>query len=106
MYPYNRSFVPPRSNADMNQTTNPSQPVSPVPTRPTPYSSDFVEYNQNQTGFMNLLNHPLTGPKFIRLEIESLTWEESGRLKPSGRHYASPTSSRIHKPSCNRSHNR
>ncbi|MFS7979295.1 hypothetical protein Hanom_Chr10g00925661 [Helianthus anomalus] len=45
VYPYNCGFVPPCSSADTNQTTNPSQPVSPVPTRPTPYRSDFVEYN-------------------------------------------------------------
>ncbi|MFS8022322.1 hypothetical protein Hanom_Chr16g01438121 [Helianthus anomalus] len=51
MYRYNRGFVPSRSSVDTNQMTNPSQPVSPVPTRPN---------NQNQSGFMNLLNQPLS----------------------------------------------
>ncbi|MFS7897451.1 hypothetical protein Hanom_Chr00s009205g01742521 [Helianthus anomalus] len=60
MYPYNRGFVPSRSSVDKNQMTNPSQLVSPIPTRPTPYESGFVEYNQNQTNFMNLLNQPLS----------------------------------------------
>ncbi|MFS7960738.1 hypothetical protein Hanom_Chr08g00706571 [Helianthus anomalus] len=36
MHPFNRSFVPLRSSADTNQTSNPSHPVYPVPTRPTP----------------------------------------------------------------------
>ncbi|MFS8022195.1 hypothetical protein Hanom_Chr16g01436611 [Helianthus anomalus] len=58
MYSYNCGFVPRCSSADTNQTTNPSQHVSLVPTRPTP--SGFVKYNQNQTGFMNLLNQPLS----------------------------------------------
>ncbi|MFS8033770.1 hypothetical protein Hanom_Chr17g01573461 [Helianthus anomalus] len=60
-HPYQR-YLQPQSSADTNQTTNPSQPVSPVPTQPTPwpYGSSFVEYNQNQTGFMNLLNQPLS----------------------------------------------
>ncbi|MFS7922363.1 hypothetical protein Hanom_Chr03g00248221 [Helianthus anomalus] len=55
MHPFNRDFVPPRSSADTNQTSN---PVSPVPTRRTPYASGFVEYNQ--TGFINLLNQPVS----------------------------------------------
>ncbi|MFS8007840.1 hypothetical protein Hanom_Chr14g01265681 [Helianthus anomalus] len=41
----------------MNQTSNPSHPVSPIP---TPHGSGFVEYNQHQTGFMCLLNQPLS----------------------------------------------
>ncbi|MFS7919384.1 hypothetical protein Hanom_Chr03g00212081 [Helianthus anomalus] len=60
MHPFNRGFIPPRSSADTNQTSNPSRPVSSVPTRPTPYGSGFVDYNQHQTGFMNLLKKPLS----------------------------------------------
>ncbi|MFS7971845.1 hypothetical protein Hanom_Chr09g00837641 [Helianthus anomalus] len=60
MHPHSRGFVPPHSSVDTNQTSNPSQPISPVPTRPTPYGTGFVEYNQNQTGFMNLLYQPLS----------------------------------------------
>ncbi|MFS7908955.1 hypothetical protein Hanom_Chr01g00089171 [Helianthus anomalus] len=59
MHSFNRGFVPLRSSADMNQTSNPSRPVSQVPTRPTPFGSSFVDYNQHQTGFMNLLKQPL-----------------------------------------------
>ncbi|MFS8027315.1 hypothetical protein Hanom_Chr16g01497281 [Helianthus anomalus] len=60
MHPFNRGFIPPRYSADTNQTSNPSRPVSPVPTRPISYRSGFVNYNQHQTGFMNLLNQPLS----------------------------------------------
>ncbi|MFS7955899.1 hypothetical protein Hanom_Chr07g00648171 [Helianthus anomalus] len=60
MHPFNCGFIPPRSSADTNQTSNPSCPVSPVPTRPTPYGSGFVDFNQHQTGFMNLLNQPIS----------------------------------------------
>ncbi|MFS8009187.1 hypothetical protein Hanom_Chr14g01281711 [Helianthus anomalus] len=56
MYPYNRGCVPPHSNGDPNQTNAPNQPVALVPTRSTVYGAGFVEYNKNQTGFMNLLN--------------------------------------------------
>ncbi|MFS7994418.1 hypothetical protein Hanom_Chr12g01105871 [Helianthus anomalus] len=61
MHLYNHGFIPPRSNVDTNQTTNPSHPVSPVPTRHTPYGFGFVDYDQPQTRFMNLLNQPLSG---------------------------------------------
>ncbi|MFS7968810.1 hypothetical protein Hanom_Chr09g00801891 [Helianthus anomalus] len=60
MHPNNRWIIPPRSSAYSNQTTSPSQLVSPVPTRPTPYESGIVGYNQNQSGFMNLLNQSLS----------------------------------------------
>ncbi|MFS8024574.1 hypothetical protein Hanom_Chr16g01464811 [Helianthus anomalus] len=59
MYPYNCGFVPPRSSGDSNQKNAPNQPFAPVPTRLTAYGARFVEYNQNKTGFMNLLNQPL-----------------------------------------------
>ncbi|MFS8024421.1 hypothetical protein Hanom_Chr16g01463061 [Helianthus anomalus] len=42
MHPHNRGFVPPRSSADTNQTTNPSQPASLASTRLTPYGSGFT----------------------------------------------------------------
>ncbi|MFS7962739.1 hypothetical protein Hanom_Chr08g00730091 [Helianthus anomalus] len=60
MYPYNQSFVPPRSSSGPNQTNAPSQPVAPVPTRPIAYRIGFVEYNDYQTEFMNLLNQPFS----------------------------------------------
>ncbi|MFS8009100.1 hypothetical protein Hanom_Chr14g01280541 [Helianthus anomalus] len=60
MHPFNRDFIPPRSSADRNQSGNPTRPVSPVPTRPTPFGSGFVDYNQQNTGFINLLNQPLS----------------------------------------------
>ncbi|MFS7987111.1 hypothetical protein Hanom_Chr11g01018531 [Helianthus anomalus] len=60
MYPFNRGFVPSCSCADTNQTSNSCRLVSPAPTRPTPFGSGFVDYNQHQTGFMNLLNQPLS----------------------------------------------
>ncbi|MFS7942351.1 hypothetical protein Hanom_Chr06g00487401 [Helianthus anomalus] len=56
MYPYNRAFAPPHSSGNPNQTNAPNQSVAPVPTRPTAYGAGFVEYNQNQTSLMNLLN--------------------------------------------------
>ncbi|KAJ0582499.1 hypothetical protein HanHA300_Chr04g0152911 [Helianthus annuus] len=58
MQPFNRSFIPPSSSADPNQSSNPTRPVSPVPTRATPYGSGFVDFNRYNTGFMNLLNQP------------------------------------------------
>ncbi|MFS7988182.1 hypothetical protein Hanom_Chr11g01031661 [Helianthus anomalus] len=60
MQPFNRGFIPLRSSADPNQSSNPTHPVSPVPTRPTPYGSGFVDFKQHNTGLMNLLNQPLT----------------------------------------------
>ncbi|MFS7969167.1 hypothetical protein Hanom_Chr09g00805981 [Helianthus anomalus] len=60
MYPYNRGFVPPQSSGNLNQTNTPNQLVAPVSTRLTAYGTGFVEYNHNQTGFMNLLNQPLS----------------------------------------------
>ncbi|KAM0070702.1 hypothetical protein Hdeb2414_s0001g00016211 [Helianthus debilis subsp. tardiflorus] len=60
MYPYNLGSVPPRSSGNPNQTNARNQPVALVPTLPTTYGTWFVEYNQNQSGFMNLLNQPLT----------------------------------------------
>ncbi|MFS7894743.1 hypothetical protein Hanom_Chr00s001991g01690611 [Helianthus anomalus] len=44
----------------MNQMSNPSSPVSPIPIRSTPFGSGFVDYNQHQTGFLNLFNQPLS----------------------------------------------
>ncbi|KAM0018177.1 putative glutathione transferase [Helianthus debilis subsp. tardiflorus] len=60
MNPFNRGFIPPRSSADPNQSGNPTRPVAPVPTRPNPFGSGFLDYNQQSPGFMNLLNQPLT----------------------------------------------
>ncbi|MFS7997597.1 hypothetical protein Hanom_Chr12g01143631 [Helianthus anomalus] len=60
MYPYNPRFVPPRSSNELNQTNAPYQPVAPDPTRPTTYVTGFVEYNHNQTAFMNILNKPIS----------------------------------------------
>ncbi|MFS7913131.1 hypothetical protein Hanom_Chr02g00138221 [Helianthus anomalus] len=60
MQPLNRGFIPPRSSAESNQSSNHTRPVSPVPTRPTPYESGFVDFNQHNTGFMNQLNQPLS----------------------------------------------
>ncbi|XP_022032816.1 uncharacterized protein LOC110933925 [Helianthus annuus] len=60
MNPFNRSFIPPRSSADPNQSGNPTRPVAPVPTRPNPFGSGFLDYNQQSPGFMNLLNQPLS----------------------------------------------
>ncbi|KAJ0862590.1 hypothetical protein HanRHA438_Chr12g0551021 [Helianthus annuus] len=60
MHLFNRSFIPPRSSADPNQSGNPTRPVSPVPTRPKPFGSGFLDYNQQNPGFMNLLNQPLS----------------------------------------------
>ncbi|XP_021985354.1 uncharacterized protein LOC110881385 [Helianthus annuus] len=60
MHPFNRDFIPPRSSADPNQSGNPTRPVSPVPTRPNPFGSGFLDYNQQSPGFMNLLNQPLS----------------------------------------------
>ncbi|KAJ0812131.1 putative glutathione transferase [Helianthus annuus] len=60
MHPFNRGFIPPRSSADPNQSGNPTRPVSPVPTRPNPFGSGFLDYNQQSPGFMNLLNQPLS----------------------------------------------
>ncbi|KAM0064251.1 putative glutathione transferase [Helianthus debilis subsp. tardiflorus] len=54
MNPFNRGFIPPRSSG------NPTRPVAPVPTRPNPFGSGFVDYNQQSPGFMNLLNQPLS----------------------------------------------
>ncbi|MFS7972015.1 hypothetical protein Hanom_Chr09g00839641 [Helianthus anomalus] len=102
MHPFNRSFVTPRSSADTSQTSNPSRRVSPVPTRSTLFGSGFVDYNQHQTAFMNLLNHPSHGTQNYTVGTQIKKWEESGRLKASARHkysarhYASQTSSRIH----------
>ncbi|MFS7894589.1 hypothetical protein Hanom_Chr00s001829g01688111 [Helianthus anomalus] len=44
----------------MNQMSNPSSPVSPIPIRSTPFGSGFVDYNQHQTEFLNLFNQPLS----------------------------------------------
>ncbi|MFS8007295.1 putative HIT-like domain-containing protein [Helianthus anomalus] len=52
--------VPPQFSGDPNQMNAPKQPVAPVPTRPTAYGTRFIDYNQYQTGFMNLLNQPLS----------------------------------------------
>ncbi|XP_021988656.1 uncharacterized protein LOC110885283 [Helianthus annuus] len=60
MHPFNRGFIPLRSSADPNQSGNPTRPVSPVPTRPSPFGSGFLDYNQQSPGFMNLLNQPLS----------------------------------------------
>ncbi|XP_035842096.1 uncharacterized protein LOC110921341 [Helianthus annuus] len=60
MHPFNRGFIPPRSSADPNQSGNPTRPVAPVPTRPNPFGSGFLDYNQQSPGFMNLLNQPLS----------------------------------------------
>ncbi|MFS8025424.1 hypothetical protein Hanom_Chr16g01474791 [Helianthus anomalus] len=60
MQPFNHSLITPRSSADPNQSSNPTRPVSPVPTRPTPYGFGFVDFNQHNTGFLNLLNQPLS----------------------------------------------
>ncbi|XP_035845714.1 uncharacterized protein LOC110942564 [Helianthus annuus] len=60
MNPFNRGFIPPRSSADPNQRGNPTRPVAPVPTRPNPFGSGFLDYNQQSPGFMNLLNQPLS----------------------------------------------
>ncbi|XP_021986997.1 uncharacterized protein LOC110883587 [Helianthus annuus] len=60
MNPFNRGFIPPRSSADPNQSGNPTRPVAPVPTRPNPFGSGFLDYNQQSPGFMNLLNQPLS----------------------------------------------
>ncbi|MFS7891821.1 hypothetical protein Hanom_Chr00s000389g01641651 [Helianthus anomalus] len=60
MYPYNRGYLPSRSSGNPNQMNATNQPVAPVPTRPTAYGTAFVEYNHKQTGFMNLLNQPLS----------------------------------------------
>ncbi|XP_022032055.1 uncharacterized protein LOC110933125 [Helianthus annuus] len=60
MNPFNRGFIPPRSSADTNQSGNPTRPVAPVPTRPNPFGSGFLDYNQQSPGFMNLLNQPLS----------------------------------------------
>ncbi|KAJ0623236.1 putative glutathione transferase [Helianthus annuus] len=54
MNPFNRGFIPPRSSG------NPTRPVAPVPTRPNPFGSGFLDYNQQSPGFMNLLNQPLS----------------------------------------------
>ncbi|MFS7940533.1 hypothetical protein Hanom_Chr05g00465601 [Helianthus anomalus] len=56
MQPFNRGFIPPRLSAEPNQSSNSTRPVSPVPTRPTPYGSGFVDFNQQSIWFMNLLN--------------------------------------------------
>ncbi|KAJ0797821.1 hypothetical protein HanPI659440_Chr04g0178111 [Helianthus annuus] len=72
MQPFNRSFIPPRSSADPNQSSNPTRPVSSVPTRPAPYGPDFVDFNRYNTGFMNLFEPTtLMGSESIRLEPES-----------------------------------
>ncbi|KAJ0641687.1 putative glutathione transferase [Helianthus annuus] len=60
MHPFNRGFIPPRSSADPNQSGNPTRPVAPVPTRPNPFGSGFLDYNQQSPVFMNLLNQPLS----------------------------------------------
>ncbi|KAJ0434549.1 putative glutathione transferase [Helianthus annuus] len=60
MNPFNRGFIPPQSSADPNQSGNPTRPVAPVPTRPNPFGSGFLDYNQQSPGFMNLLNQPLS----------------------------------------------
>ncbi|KAJ0881544.1 putative No apical meristem-associated domain-containing protein [Helianthus annuus] len=60
MHPFNRGFIPPRSRADPNQSGNPTRPVAPVPTRPNPFGSGFLDYNQQSPRFMNLLNQPLS----------------------------------------------
>ncbi|MFS7928985.1 hypothetical protein Hanom_Chr04g00327211 [Helianthus anomalus] len=59
MYPYNPAFIPPRSSGDPNQTNARNQPVALVPTHTAAYGTGVVEYNQNQSGFINLLNQPL-----------------------------------------------
>ncbi|KAJ0927953.1 hypothetical protein HanRHA438_Chr04g0188721 [Helianthus annuus] len=56
MHPFNRGFIPPRSSADPNQSGNPTRPVSPVPPRPNPFGSGFLDDNQQNPGFTNLLN--------------------------------------------------
>ncbi|MFS7926766.1 hypothetical protein Hanom_Chr04g00300981 [Helianthus anomalus] len=60
MQPFNRGCIPPRSSADPNQSHNSTCPVSPVPTRPTPFGFGFVDFNQHNSGFMNLLNQLLS----------------------------------------------
>ncbi|MFS7971999.1 hypothetical protein Hanom_Chr09g00839431 [Helianthus anomalus] len=60
MQPFNRGFIHPLPSADPNQNSNPTRPVSPVPTRPNPYGSGFVDFNQHNTRFMNPLNQPLS----------------------------------------------
>ncbi|MFS8013165.1 putative No apical meristem-associated domain-containing protein [Helianthus anomalus] len=60
MHPFNRGFIPPRSSVDPNQSDNPTCSVAPVPTRPNPFGSGFLDYNQQSPGFMNLLNQPLS----------------------------------------------
>ncbi|MFS7972014.1 hypothetical protein Hanom_Chr09g00839631 [Helianthus anomalus] len=67
MHPFNRDFVPPRSSGDTNQMSNPSRPVSSVSTGPNSFGSGFVDYNQHQTGFMNLLNHPSHGTQIYTI---------------------------------------
>ncbi|MFS8013649.1 hypothetical protein Hanom_Chr14g01335521 [Helianthus anomalus] len=56
MHSFNHGFIPPQSSADPNKSGNPTRPGSPVPTRPTPFGSGFVDYNQQNAGLMNLLN--------------------------------------------------
>ncbi|XP_021999628.2 uncharacterized protein LOC110896888 [Helianthus annuus] len=60
MNPFNRGFIPPRSSADPNQSGNHTRPVAPVPTRPNPFGSGFLDYNQQSPVLMNLLNQPLS----------------------------------------------
>ncbi|MFS7902771.1 hypothetical protein Hanom_Chr01g00015201 [Helianthus anomalus] len=102
MHHFNHSFIPPRSSADMNQSSNPSRPVSLVPTRPTPFESGCVDFNQHQTGFMNLLNQPLSWDPNLYGWNPNQNMDGMGHLKHldrhkhSARHYASPMSFRIH----------
>ncbi|MFS7992267.1 hypothetical protein Hanom_Chr12g01080341 [Helianthus anomalus] len=75
MHPFNCGFIPARSSVDLNQSGNPTHPVSPVPTRPTSFGSGFLDYNQQNLGFMNLLNNRYHGTRISTggTQIKTLT---------------------------------
>ncbi|KAM0000987.1 hypothetical protein Hdeb2414_s0001g00038291 [Helianthus debilis subsp. tardiflorus] len=72
MHPFNRGFIPPRSSADPNQSGNPTRPVSPVPTRPNPFGSGFLDYKSTKSRVHESFEPTaIIGLESLRVEPES-----------------------------------